>query len=263
MLPLEKMPADKRAGIKWILTDIDDTLTEEGKLGAEAYSALWALREAGIGVVPVTGRPAGWCDAIARQWPVDAVVGENGALVYFEDKGCLQRMYHPLAADPDKAQIRLQRLFKDVQAVVPRARLAKDQFSRMFDLALDFAEEAPLLGRQEIDDMCRVCDQAGAIAKVSSIHVNAWYGNYSKLGMSEMYLREQHAVDIYDEGAGVVYIGDSPNDCPMFAAVPLSVGVANVVDFQDQMDPLPMYVTGLRGGAGFAEFARLILDAKK
>ncbi|MFC7611804.1 HAD-IIB family hydrolase [Teichococcus aestuarii] len=84
--PLSDAPATGLAGLRYVLTDIDDTLTTDGRLPAEAYSALQALDAAGIAVIPVTGRPAGWCDAIARHWPVAAVVGENGALWYALDR---------------------------------------------------------------------------------------------------------------------------------------------------------------------------------
>mgnify|MGYP000314140842 CR=1 FL=1 len=69
-----------------LLFDIDDTLTTDGRLTAEAYGALEALKRNGRIVVPITGRPAGWCDHIARMWPVDAVVGENGAFTMRYDR---------------------------------------------------------------------------------------------------------------------------------------------------------------------------------
>ena len=68
--------------IKFLLTDIDDTLTDEGLLGPEAYASMWALHRAGVKVLPITGRPAGWCEMIARQWPVSGVVGENGGFYF-------------------------------------------------------------------------------------------------------------------------------------------------------------------------------------
>lgn len=261
--PLSEIPAELLAGVRWVLTDIDDTLTDNGKLTAEAYSAVWQLHDAGIGVIAVTGRPAGWCDAIARQWPVAGVVGENGALVFHERDGVLERMYHPQAADPAHVRERLDELWRIVERAVPRARIAKDQFARMFDLAIDFAEEAPQLSRSEVQQIYAACTQHGAVAKISSIHVNAWFGDYSKLGMSEVFLREYHNVDIHSSADGVAYLGDSPNDSPMFAAVPLSVGVANVHDFRDQLDPPPRWVSSARGGTGFAEFARAVLAQKR
>ena len=67
------------------LADIDDTISTSGRVTAEAYAAMERLRRAGLLVIPITGRPAGWCDHIARMWPVDAVVGENGALYMIHD----------------------------------------------------------------------------------------------------------------------------------------------------------------------------------
>src|SRR6266536_6154077 len=79
MQPLTAMSDATRRAIRGVLTDIDDTLSTGGRVSAEAYAAMERLRRAGLLVIPITGRPAGWCDHIARMWPVDAVVGENGA----------------------------------------------------------------------------------------------------------------------------------------------------------------------------------------
>ncbi len=265
MDPLASLSDEQCAAVRWVLTDIDDTLTDDGKLGADAYAAMWSLHNAGVGLVAVTGRPAGWCDAIARQWPVEAVVGENGALVYYERQGNLRRMYHPQAGggrSQRQAARRLERLGKKIQRAVPGSRIAKDQFARMFDVAIDFAEEPPVLEREAVIRIAELCRLAGAEAKISSIHVNAWYGRYSKLEMARLYLQQEHGLDLCDATAGVAYVGDSPNDSPMFAAVPLSIGVANVRDFEKELNPPPRYITDGRGGKGFAEFARRVLLAR-
>ena len=280
-----KQLADQGArGVKVVLTDIDDTLTHEGKLVREAYDALWDLHAAGIAVVPVTGRPAGWCDAIVRQWPVDAVIGENGAFVYFERNGVLAARFHPnaladaLESDQDKTnpharplsafpsherieQIR-ERLVpaRDrVLAKFPKARVAKDQPYRIFDLAIDFREEPPDLGFDVAEQIRAELAAQGLVAKVSSIHVNAWFGKYDKLDMSRRVARDLFGVTAADQ---VVFVGDSPNDAPMFGGFPLSVGVANVRRFVDRMEHLPRYVTKNEGGAGFAEVARVLLDTR-
>ena len=93
MKPLAEMPIEARGRIRGVLTDLDGTLTTHGRLFAAAYTALERLRAAGLLVIPVTGRPAGWCDHIARMWPVDAVVGENGAFYFLFSHGRLQKHY--------------------------------------------------------------------------------------------------------------------------------------------------------------------------
>ena len=75
MRPLCEFPQEDLRKIKFILTDIDDTLTTNGRLPAKSYHALEKLHQASFKVIPITGRPAGWCDHFARMWPVDAVVG--------------------------------------------------------------------------------------------------------------------------------------------------------------------------------------------
>lgn len=258
MKPISQLTPDEARRVRYILTDIDDTLTNGGKLPAQAYSALWELHDRGFSVIPVTGRSCGWCDLIAREWPVKAVVGENGAVVYYLDgTNHLQVFTHPSVASPD-IHDRLRAVRDACLAAVPGCRVAKDQFSRVYDLAIDFAEEEPVLPLEAAERIRAVCESMGAHAKVSSIHVNAWFGDYDKLAMTELFLRE-----VLGEGdplSSVFFFGDSPNDEPMFAHFPLTCGVANVRPFAAHMRSLPAYVAPLEGGLGFASAISTFLD---
>jgi HAD superfamily hydrolase (TIGR01484 family) len=264
MQPLASFGPEARRRIRGVLTDIDDTLTTEGKLTPEAYDALGRLQAAGFLVVPITGRPAGWCDHIARMWPVDAVVGENGAFYFRYDAKARKldkRFLDDEAARAEK-RARLQRLGQTILAQVPGAALASDQLYRESDLAIDFCEDVPPLPRAEVDRIVALFEAAGCTAKISSIHVNGWFGDYDKLGMSRRLFQEVFAIDLDREREAFVYAGDSPNDQPMFAYFPHAVGVANVRDFTDRLKDKPRYVTPSRGGAGFAELAAALLAAR-
>jgi HAD superfamily hydrolase (TIGR01484 family) len=261
--PIASLSPEIAAGIRYVLFDIDDTITEGGLLPEESYSALWALRRAGISPVAVTGRPAGWCDLIARQWPVAGVVGENGAFVFHMRDGRLERLFHPSAPAPDSSRERLSRLGAEAIEAVPGLRIAKDQPYRLFDLALDFAEEPPVLPLETAWEAQAICEAAGARAKVSSIHVNAWFGDYDKLSMSEYFLRTVLGWVPELAPRAAIFFGDSPNDEPMFRHFELSCGVANLLRFADRMDHAPAYMTKLPFGAGFAEACRHILEGRQ
>ncbi|GFK92524.1 hypothetical protein NNJEOMEG_00349 [Fundidesulfovibrio magnetotacticus] len=264
MLPLNLMPAETRRAVRFVLTDIDDTLTTEGRLPGVAYQALEDLRGAGLVVVPITGRPAGWCDHIARMWPVDGVVGENGAF-YFRYDPAARRMIrrHHRDADQRARDARaLERLKGEILAAVPGAAVSADQAYREADLAIDFREDVPPLPMEEVQRIKALFEAAGAVAKISSIHVNGWFGDYDKLTMTRLFFREVLGEDLDAVREQVVFAGDSPNDAPMFAFFPNSVGVANVLDLKDHMEALPGYVTGARGGEGFAELARALVSAR-
>jgi HAD superfamily hydrolase (TIGR01484 family) len=258
MQPLASMTAAAAQALRGVFTDIDGTLTDAGKLGAPAYDALWRLRDAGLRVVPVTGRPAGWCDLIAREWPVDGVVGENGALAYWEAGGKLERYYHPAASRGSLDAIR-----EAILREVPGARVAKDQAFRMFDLAIDFCEEPPDLGAEGAEKIRAVFAKHGAHAKISNIHVNGWLGDYDKVAMMRLFARERWGEELDAARARYVFAGDSPNDEPAFAYFPNAVGVANVRDFAPSMRSLPAWVTDAPGGAGFAEMAARVLALRR
>ena len=264
MQPLDSFPVAARRRIRGVFTDIDDTLTTDGKLTAAAYGALERLRAAGFVVVPITGRPAGWCDHIARMWPVDAVVGENGAFYFRYDAAAHKLVKRFLVPAEERAanRRRLEGVRDRILAAVPGAALASDQLYREADLAIDFREDVPPLPHEEIDRIVALFNGAGATAKVSSIHVNGWFGSYDKLGMTRILLRERFAVDLDAERDAFVFAGDSPNDSPMFEFFPNAVGVANIADFADRLTALPAYVTRSRCGAGFVELAEALIAAR-
>jgi HAD superfamily hydrolase (TIGR01484 family) len=261
--PLTEMPVAVRRRIRGVLTDIDDTLTTDGKLTPVAYAALARLHDAGKIVVPVTGRPAGWCDHIARMWPVDAVVGENGAF-YMRFDDARRKLVQQFAA-PDAERARLRGRLADVGArivaAVPGAALASDQHYRETDLAIDYCEDVPPLPREAVDRIVALMHDEGMTAKVSSIHVNGWFGRYDKLSMTRTLMREAFGIDVGAERARFVFAGDSPNDAPMFAFFPNAVGVASLRRFLDRIATPPAYITAREAGAGFAELADALLAA--
>ena len=264
MEPLADFPPEARRAVRAVLADIDDTLTTHGRLQAVAYAALERLRAAGLLVIPVTGRPAGWCDHIARMWPVDAVVGENGAFWFRHDAaaGRLVKRYVIGAAERERRAARLDAIARRILREVPGTGIASDQPYREADLAIDFCEDVPRLPREAVAAIVAIMEAEGLTAKVSSIHVNGWFGGYDKLSTSRLALAEDFAIDIEAEKDRVVFAGDSPNDQPMFAFFPNAVGVANVREMADLMTSLPRWVTPSAGSAGFAELAEALLAAR-
>lgn len=265
LLPLEKFTIEDARRVEGVFFDIDDTFSMDGKIYPEAYQALWDLRKAGYRLVPITGRPAGWCDLIARMWPVDAVVGENGAFYYRVDEEMGRFVKRYVDDDPAREEKRkkLLKIRDEVLSEIPGTALASDQHYREADLAIDFCEDVPRLGWEDIEKICDVFKKHGATCKVSSIHVNGWYGDYSKLGMTRTLADEMWGIDLDSKRDRFVYLGDSPNDEPMFSYFPLSIGVRNVIDFTDRMESLPLYVTEGRGSLGFAEAAAELLRKSK
>lgn len=264
MRPVSEMPRDVCASLLGVFTDIDDTLTTEGRLPSGAYAALERLSDAGLAVVPITGRPAGWCDLIARLWPVAGVVGENGALWFSYDRSTRTMARASIASEPERRanRERLTALGTRILAEVPGSAIAADQAYREADLAIDFREDVAPLPPEAVQRIVALFEQAGAVAKVSSIHVNGWFGSYDKLGMTRRLSAEVLGHDLDADKARFVFCGDSPNDSPLFGFFPNACGVANVRDFEGQMPHLPAYVASRRGGAGFVEIADHILAGR-
>jgi len=250
------------AQLRGVFCDIDDTLTWRGRIVPSAFAALDRLQRAGLRVVPITGRPGGWVDHIARMWPVDGVIGENGGLWFYMLNGQLRRSFLQSRAIRSANRERLDELASSILHAVPGTGLASDQPYRELDLAIDFCEDEPALDDSAIDEIVAQFERAGAVAKVSSIHVNGWYGSFDKLTGCRRLLKERFNEELDDVAHHYAFVGDSANDEPMFARFGVSIGVANVRRFLPRMDHWPAYITDGNGGHGFTEAADAILTLR-
>jgi HAD superfamily hydrolase (TIGR01484 family) len=258
--PWAEVPPDALQRVVGIMTDIDDTLTRDGAIEGSAFSALTRLRAAGIPVVAITGRPMGWSEGFARQWPLAAIVAENGAVALIpNDRG----VEVEFAQDEDTRALNAAMLRASAERIVrevPGATLARDSSGRVTDIAIDHSEFEQL----EPEAVARVVTlmrQQGMTATVSSIHINGWYGSHDKWRGACWMLRRLFARPLPREIGRWVYVGDSTNDQPMFERFSLSVGVANLRRFAHELDSWPAYITEGERGAGFAEVADAVLVA--
>ncbi|MGD2127039.1 MAG: HAD-IIB family hydrolase [Desulfobacteraceae bacterium] len=266
MIPsIREFPPDAARNLAGILFDIDDTFSSRGKIGPEAYQALWSLKEAGFKILPITGRPAGWCDHIARMWPVDGIIGENGAFCFWHDEkeGKLNKRFMDSDKVREEKQRRLEMIRDEILSSIPGTAIASDQRYREADLAIDYCEDVSPLEWKEVERICEIFRKHGANCKVSSIHVNGWFGDYDKLGMTRVFAQERWGINLDEQKHRFLFCGDSPNDEPMFVYFPHTAAVKNILRFADRMKHLPSFVATQEGGKGFAEIAELILQQRR
>ncbi len=268
-LPLSQLDCSNLAGL---LTDIDDTLTTDGKLLPETYQALWRLSRAGVAIIPITGRSAGWAHMVLKTWPVAAVVAESGGLYLFRNttRNTLEICLH---APPEQVQadrLALQLCGERIMSQIPGLAPASDNSFRQVDYALDYCEEVQRVSDHDVARAIAMFKAEGFSARASSVHINAWRGEFDKAPMTQRLL-DDHFRDCSGSDSGGnnqsagnqperwIFVGDAPNDASMFAQFPRSVGVANIIDSIDQLPVKPAYLTNSRSGAGFVELAEHIL----
>ena len=258
MTPFAEFPEEPARRIRFVLTDVDDTLTEGPRLPAATYRAIEALSEAGITVVPVTAAPAGWCDLMCRMWPIGAVIGENGGLCFRHDResGKTERRYWAETAERLAGRAKLMGLGAEILRLMPGSELAHDQ--RYRETTLAFRMTAPVLSAKIMAHL----DASGAHTTANSIWVLGWFGDFDKLAMARRIMRALFAIDIDRDAESCLYVGDSVNDAPMFGFFAHSVGVASVRNYADRMPALPRWITQGAGGAGFVEVAEKLLRAQ-
>jgi HAD superfamily hydrolase (TIGR01484 family) len=259
--PWAELPAESAHGVTGVLTDIDDTLTTEGAITPDALAALQRLRDAGLPVIAITGRPMGWSLPFAQSWPVNAIVAENGSVALFREGGALRTEYSQDEATRQHNAERLREVAQRVLREVPGATLSQDSAGRVTDIAIDHSEFAHLSAAQ-IDEVVAVMRTEGMNATVSSIHINGWFGDHTKLSGARWAVQRLLGRQVDSELAQWVYVGDSTNDQLMFGHFPISVGVANVQQFSAQLHTWPAYITQGERGAGFAEVAQAVLSAR-
>ncbi len=258
--PFAECPAGRLAALRGLLTDIDDTLTRDGAIEPVALAALRRLADARIPVIAITGRSTGWSEPFARDWPLAAIVAENGAVLLQREGRKLRREF----ADPPARRAantrRLAACAKAVLAEVPGAALARDSAGRRTDIAVDHAEFSHL-DPARIDAVVAVMRRHGLVASVSSIHVNGWIGTHSKWTGASWGVARCTGQPL--DPLAWAYVGDSANDAVMFEHLALGVGVANITPLLPRMTALPHWITVSERGAGFAEFAARVLAARR
>jgi HAD superfamily hydrolase (TIGR01484 family) len=259
--PLADCPDAALRPVAGVLTDIDDTLTLEGAIEPEALDSLARLRAAGLPVIAITGRPMGWSEPFARDWPIDAIVAENGAVALFMEGGALHTEYVQDEATRAHNTQRLAEAAQRVQREVPGARLARDSAGRVTDIAVDHSEFEHL-SVERIDAVVAIMREQGMNATVSSIHVNGWFGTHDKRSGAQWIVQRLLGREVEAERERWVYVGDSTNDQPMFAHYPLSVGVANLMRFAERLTEWPAWITQAERGRGFAELCARLLAAR-
>ncbi|MEL0614021.1 HAD-IIB family hydrolase [Marinomonas arenicola] len=256
---LEHFSKEACHGVRFILTDVDDTLTWHGRLPEQTLAALTRLSAAGIKVIPVTGGCAGWSDMIARTLPVEGVITEGGGCFIANTEGVLDYTFWRDEAEMLADQASIMAKVQQALTAFPRLRLARDQSYRLTDVAIDYAQDVKPPAIDEKNALLKVLLAQGLNAKASSIHINVSGGGYDKFAMAERVLRERYGLHEEACRQQVVYVGDAPNDESMFARFPLSVGVANIAQHLEKMQHHPGFQTQQPGGFGFAEFADYLL----
>jgi HAD superfamily hydrolase (TIGR01484 family) len=255
--PLADWPRAARAGLRGLMTDIDDTLTRDGAIEPAALAALHALAAAGVPVIAITGRPAGWSEPFARDWPVAAIVAENGATAWIGGRLEFVQDAATRAANTQRLQAVAARILREL----PGTRLAEDSAGRITDIAIDHSEftqlDAATIGR-----VVALMKAEGMNATVSSIHINGWYGAHDKPSGAAWMLRRLWGRELAAEIGRWAYVGDSTNDQAMFARFEHGIGVANLMRFERELHTWPAWITRGERGEGFAEVAHAVLAAR-
>lgn len=258
-LRLTAFPKGFSRGIRGILHDFDDTVTHQGQFPAASLQRLEHIRNRKLQLALITGRPAGWVDFLARMLPFHGVVGENGGFYAVMEKTGLQFHYVQSAGLRARNKVRLLKIAQKVLRVVPGSRPAGDNPYRQCDIAIDFAEDTQRLSPEKVHQIADIFKREGAQAKISSIHVNAWFGDYDKLSTTVLLFKNVFGIDLNKREKDYLFLGDSPNDEPMFRHFSHSIACANIKPFLPTLSFPPHWIAEKPGAQGFVQAIDLLL----
>jgi len=258
MQPIGELDRQSARALLGVVFDVDDTLTRDGRVEEPAFQALWRLKAAGLHLLAVTGRPLGFAEIIARTWPVDAAVGENGAGYIQVTERALKLGYYTSDAQRAEDAKLLAHVRARVANEAPFAQLADDSWARRCDVAWDVGERVKLPAEQ-VASLRALIESSGARCLVSSVHAHAVAGSYDKATGAVLAARAVLGLDLAAEPQRWLFVGDSGNDAAAFAYFPLSAGVSNVRAHLHALPHPPRFVSAADRGRGFAEIAEHIL----
>jgi hydroxymethylpyrimidine pyrophosphatase-like HAD family hydrolase len=260
--PVSCLDRDEARGLRGLLFDLDDTLLSGGLLTRVAYDALWRLHDAGLTLAAVTGRPCGWGEVLARQWPIAGCITENGAVHVLRQGATVARRDACDEAERHARRARLGRLVERVGELVPEARLTDDVRARRSDVTWDVGESA-ILPEDRTRAIVQQIEAAGARWSRSAIHLHATFDVDDKASGAVRFCVQELGEDAGSVISRFAFIGDSGNDGSCFAAFRTTFGVANVRSSVGRLSVPPRYVAAGAMGDGFSEVAREILDKRR
>jgi len=261
MQPIARFSVERAKQIDGLLFDLDDTLLTHGLLTRAAFGALWDMHDAKLRLVAVTGRPSGWGEVIARQWPIDGAVTENGAVHVRREGRGIRLIQRCDEGERQARRIKLGRIIADAKVAIPEARLADDIGARVSDVTWDIGERVKL-PVDRVDAIDRLARAAGARTTRSSVHLHASFDQDDKASGSVRFLADAFQVDPGVALARYAFVGDSSNDSACFSAFHSTFGVANIRAYAARLPVTPRFVTSEEMGAGFVEVARALLGGR-
>lgn len=254
MLPIERLSSEQARRLRGLLFDLDDTLLDGTRLGEEAYSSLFRLHEAGLALVGVTGRPSGWAEVLVRQWPVDGMVAENGAIACDLSDGRL-RLVDFASRERDARRVQLDAIIRALEERFPDLVRSDDSSARRTDVAFDIGEHERV-PPERVATVRAAAAELGARTLTSSVHLHVSLDAANKASGSTRFLAARFGWDATESLGRFAFIGDSENDEACFAAFRTTIAVQN---FRGRPTVTPRFVTSGARGHGFAEAAAVIL----
>ncbi|MDY6803489.1 MAG: HAD family hydrolase [Cyanobacteriota bacterium] len=240
------------SNLRLVASDMDGTLTKNGKFTPALLRSLEKLSAANIQVLIITGRSAGWVQAIKNYLPVIGAIAENGGLFF------------PSMREEPEFLTQMENLTLYRQQLAETFQYLKSQFPDLIESGdnrfrlTDWTFDVLGLSNSDLETIEELCREQN-------------YGfTYSNVQCHIKPLEQDKATGLMQvlsqyfpqwEAEQIITVGDSPNDESLFdkSKFSLSVGVANIMDYADKLRHRPVYVTKNKEVEGFCELVEVLL----
>lgn len=257
--PIANLDAETAENLSGVLFDLDDTLLDNGELTELAYASLHRLRESGLRLLAVTGRPSGWGEVLANLWPVDGMVTENGTIAVLARGRTVELLDEVDVVTRSERCRRRDALVSDLRTRFPWLCPAADVHLRRSDFTFDIGETRTVAAA-DVDPVEAYARSVGARTVRSSVHLHVCFDGSDKASGAVRAIAQAFGEDPTRARARYAFIGDSENDEPAFNGFLTTVAVANL---RGNPTLNPKYRTVAERGRGFAEFAQRIVTLRK
>src|SRR5690554_3623658 len=159
--------------MKIVFSDFDGTLTVNGKLGAVFFDLLDLIEKNNSELVVVSGRSVSWGHFLLTHFPMRWAIMEGGGVILTKGKDGVISEECMVSNDDLR---RLERVTAELQDEVKETVLSVDSFGRKTDRAIEFSQ----MSHEDVEKVESYLLARKAIFSRSNVHVNFWYGDFSK-----------------------------------------------------------------------------------
>lgn len=242
-----KNKLEQKQKLKYIFSDFDGTLTENGELSKSFHDVLALVKKKNITFTIVSGRSASWGHFFLTHFPINYAVMEAGGVLVYKDKNQIKTKI--LATE--QSLKKLAKITEDLLKQFPKLNMAADNIGRITDQAIELDSFKSKITLKKVECFLQ---QNRCHYSISNVHLNFSTIENSKWTGVQFLTNQLWKKKISTILPQSCFFGDAPNDEIMFENFSNSVGVQNIKPYLGRMNFHPSIITSKPEVMGVLQF---------